>query len=211
MTFIYDIVLNFTVKDKYFDIYEWKKEDYLINIKKAPLFRVDKNIICNLINSDIKVGKKFLESIKRKSITSKRDDYSYICIFSDCEKSIGVCFNDKGYVVYKSSLLIDEEIDANRLVTNKNFINLDYSLLKKVNNNFLRDDITKINYVLDNLNNSYQKREFGKLRYLYFDIFGTCLNNNKKIFHELKSINKYYYLIDRIYYFYKNGNKIIEI
>ena len=37
MEYVYDIVLNFM--DKYYDYYEWKKKDRIINIKKIPLFK----------------------------------------------------------------------------------------------------------------------------------------------------------------------------
>ena len=209
MTFIYDIILNFT-DNNYYDIYEWKKDDYLLNIKKAPIFRVDKKFIYDLINKDIKVDNKFLSIIKDKNIISKKDKYSYICLFSDCEKSIGVAFNNKGYIIFRSSLLIDEEIESLNIVKNIDIINIKYSILRCSNNNYLREDNLKIKYIISNIKSSYKKKEYDKLKYLYFDIFGTCEKNNLKIFNKLINIKKYYYLIDNVYNFFKSGNKIIE-
>ena len=66
MNYIYDIILNFT--SNYFDFYEWKNEDILINFKKIPLFHVNSDVINDFIYYDIEVDKSFLNSIKGRSL-----------------------------------------------------------------------------------------------------------------------------------------------
>ena len=39
MNYIYDIVLNFN--KLYYDFYEWKESDNLLNFRKIPLFKID--------------------------------------------------------------------------------------------------------------------------------------------------------------------------
>ena len=62
MDYIYDIVLNFN--DDYYEFYEWKQEDKIINIKKIPIYKIPTNKyldittisvekIINCINSNI--------------------------------------------------------------------------------------------------------------------------------------------------------------
>ena len=96
MTYVYDIILNFT-DNYYYDFYEWNVKDNIINVKKIPLFRVDKNTLNDFINYKIKVNKSLLKQIDNKSIMNKKykDKYIYIALLSSGEKSIGLCFEYK--------------------------------------------------------------------------------------------------------------------
>ena len=55
MDYIYDIVLNF--QNKYYDFYEWKKTDKLINIKKILVYKVNNKDYLDLKYNDVIIDK----------------------------------------------------------------------------------------------------------------------------------------------------------
>ena len=135
MTYVYDIVLNLT-EYNYYDIYEWNNNDNYINIKKIPIFKVENNTLNNLINNKVKVTKDFLELINNKSI--KNNNYSFISIFTNCEKSIGICFNSDGYIKYKSALMFNDEKTVNDIAKKEKIFKLKYRYFINKENNYLR-------------------------------------------------------------------------
>ena len=58
MEYIYDIVLNF--KDRYYEFYEWKKKDKIINIKKIPIYKIKNKDYLNIKNNEVLINKKTL-------------------------------------------------------------------------------------------------------------------------------------------------------
>ena len=47
MNYIYDVVLNFN--KEFYEYFEWKKKDNIINIKKIPVFNVSNEIFLSMI------------------------------------------------------------------------------------------------------------------------------------------------------------------
>ena len=60
MTYIYDILLNFTDDERLLEFFEWEKEDTIEHIKKIPLIRVSTKQLETLINNQIIIEKNFL-------------------------------------------------------------------------------------------------------------------------------------------------------
>lgn len=194
MNYLYDIILNFTDTNLYYDFYEWKQDDKLINIKKIPVFKVDKKIISEFINYNIKVDKSFLKKIEGKAILSKKDKYDYICLLSNTEKTIGVCFDNNGKLLYISSMLIDEENDANSLskkLTN-NKITYKKNKKNKINYTMLREDYIKRLFIEKKIKNIYNNQNFNELKYLYFEIFNKIDNDYNSMYKDMiNGLNSY--------------------
>ena len=194
MNYLYDIILNFTDTNLYYDFYEWKQDDKLINIKKIPVFKVDKKIISEFINYNIKVDKSFLKKIEGKAILSKKDKYDYICLLSNTEKTIGVCFDNNGKLLYISSMLIDEENDANTLskkLTN-NKITYKKNKKNKINYTMLREDYIKRLFIEKKIKNIYNNQNFNELKYLYFEIFNKIDNDYNSMYKDMiNGLNSY--------------------
>lgn len=191
MTFIYDILLNYT-NNYYYDFYEWDKKDNIINVKKIPLFYVNNKIINDFINYKIKINKSFLRIINNKSIYLKKDKekYNYSAIFSSGEKSIGIVFNDDGNIIFKSSMLLDEEDEANRIALKQKETCIKYKKYDFNNNIFLRCDIDKKNSIIKELKRIFLNKEYDRLKYIYYDIFNKTSNNIIYIYETLiKSID----------------------
>ena len=64
MDYIYDIVLNF--QNNYYDFYEWKSSDKVINVKKILVYKINNQDYLNLKYNDVILDTKLLpQKIKR--------------------------------------------------------------------------------------------------------------------------------------------------
>ena len=167
MNYIYDIVLNFN-KD-YFCFYEWNKKDNIINIKKIPFFVVDNNTFNMMKYDKVVVDSSFIELIKEKTYTYSKNKIGSACLISNCKEVIGVLFDNKGNLVKRSSLLIDEEEEVLDEIVNDDIYNINIVSSKKIK----REDINRIEREKKLFLNNYIKRENNiiNLKYLYYDYF----------------------------------------
>lgn len=214
MTYIYDIILNFTDKNYFYDFFEWIKEDNYINVRKSPIFRVSSKAIYDICNYKVRIDSNFLNVIKDKSLLYKKDrnNFSNIVILSNREKAIGISINNNGYVEYVSSLLLDEELDACRIIYNSCEYNLKYKKYSKISNNFiLRDSINKKNYLQKEIKKLYKNKKYNKLQYLYYEVFNKVNDNIEELYNKLlNSLNNYSKAHDNIYNFLKEKHSIVE-
>ncbi len=210
MTYIYDIVLNFTDVNRYFDVYEWEKDDHLVNIKKALILRVNNKVLNDFIKYKIKVNKTFLEFIKDKSMCYKKDKIKYLVVLSNGEKSVAFSFDELGNIIYKSSLFFDEEEIINKMAlkidkTDIIYTNYDSDYDFSLPRHFLE----KNKYVNKELKSLYNLKKYEELRYIYYEIFNAIENDNKLIYERLLNykeyINKYDYLYNLILSFNKKS------
>ena len=183
MTFIYDIILNYT-DNFYYEFYEWDKKDNLINVKKIPLIHISKSVLYDFINYKIKIDNTFLKKIYNKSIFLRKDKNKYdnSIIISSGEKSIGVCFNDDGSILYKSAMLLDEEDESNKLALKQKEIHIKYKKYEKTINKELRIDLNKKYNIIKELKKINDNKEYDKLRYIYFEIFNKTSNEYEKMY-----------------------------
>lgn len=210
MTYIYDIVLNFTDVNRYFDVYEWEKDDHLVNIKKALILRVNNKVLNDFIKYKIKVNKTFLEFIKDKSMCYKKDKIKYLVVLSNGEKSVAFSFDELGNIIYKSSLFFDEEEIINKMAlkidkTDIIYTNYDSDYDFSLPRHFLE----KNKYVNKELKSLYNLKKYEELRYIYYEIFNDIESDNKLIYERLLNykeyINKYDYLYNLILSFNKKS------
>ena len=180
MIYIYDIILNLTDNNRILEFFEWNEHDSIEHVKKIPLFRVNTKLIDDIINYDIKVDKKFLEDIKNYTelfdIKTKKN-IEYACLLSDTSKVYAVEFSDNGKVLYRSSLLLDEEEEILDISDNLDETPINYKKIKPKNINFFltRKELFVQNFLLKELKNSYNKKNIEKIKYLYEE----CFNNKK--------------------------------
>ena len=186
MTYIYDVILNFT-SSNYFDFFEWNKSDSLINLKKVPIICVDENTLYDFINFKIKVSNKLIREIEDKSIFLKKykNKYNYCVILSSKERSIGICFEKNGNILYKSSMLLDEEDEANKIAYKLKKTYIKYKKYKVNKNKILRCDLNKKNIILKEIYDIYKNNEIDKLKYIYYELYNKELTDIEKIYHDL--------------------------
>lgn len=168
MNFIYDIVLNFN-KD-YYDFFEWNKKDNIINIKKIPLFIVNNDIFNSMKYDYVSVNTSFIESIRDKTYTYNRQKIGNTCLLSNGKQVIGVLFNDKGELIKRSSLLLDEEEEVLDEIYSNEVTDIEIVKIKKgkSNDSVNRAQKEKKDFLIRYIN---REKNSTNLKYLYYDYF----------------------------------------
>ena len=167
MNYIYDIVLNFN-RD-YFYFYEWNKKDSIINIKKIPLLIVDNETFRMMKYDKVIVNTSFINLIKDKTYTYSKVKLNNCSLLSNGKEVIGVLFDDKGNLVKRSSLLIDEEEEVLEEIDDDKVFKIDIISIKKVK----QSDVNRVERDKKLFLTNYIKKENNatNLKYLYYDFF----------------------------------------
>lgn len=178
MNYIYDIVLNFN--KEYYDFFQWNKKDSIINIKKIPLFIVNNDIFNSMKYDLVSVNSLFIDSIKDKTYTYNKQKMGNSCLLSNGKQVIGVLFNDKGELIKRSSLLLDEEEEVLDEIYSKEVTNIEIVKIRKGKNSDSVNRVQKekkdflIRYIIKEKNDI-------NLKYLYYDYFEKDENDSNII------------------------------
>ena len=97
MDYIYDIVLNF--HEQYYDFYEWKPSDKIINIKRIPIYKISTKDYINIKNNEV--------TLERNTIPKTNK----IFLITSGIEVMGIYIDNSGKVLKKSSLLFEESDD----------------------------------------------------------------------------------------------------
>lgn len=204
MKYIYDILIN--LHSKYYDFFDWNYYDELIHLKKIPIVKVNSSKF-NLIkyNSCI-FDNTFLDKIYKKCDFFKYsliNNYNYLCIICDSREALVVNLNNKGVLVSKSSMILDEENEVIDLC--ENMKDYDLELVScDYNNEFVfmtRLELERFNYIKSELS----LIESDKLIFLYYEYFNEKEDDVDKILarfnYELN--NNYNFLFSKLYDYLK--------
>ena len=173
MDYIYDITLNF--QENYYQFFEWKPEDKIINIPKISIYKVSDKDIIYLKNNEVKVSEEFITKIKKDNKKNKK----IVCIVSNGKTAIALLFNSRGYLIKRSSLIFEEEEEVIYIVKNKRAIKIPYEKNNhKYNNNYLRIEKEKKDLVSSYIKNT---TNIYSLKYLYYECYERELNDINKI------------------------------
>lgn len=180
MTYIYDILLNFN--EEYYDFYDWNKSDKIIHIKKIPIYKVDDNVLKDIVNNYIIFDESFLDLIKEKTEVFLKHEIKrlkYSCLLCTNEKILAINMNQKGKVIGISDLLIDEYSELVETLKDCKSIDIKYFVeAKKIYETFkTRSDKSKECFILKELN----KFKDDELQYIYYEIYLENENNRNKI------------------------------
>ena len=165
MEYIYDILLNYN--KEFYEFYEWKNKDNIINVRKIPCFKVSEDVYIKLKYNIVVLEEKFVEMIKGKTM-----------------------IDNKGRIIQRSSLLLEESEEiieefADKKITVINIIRNQNSKCTKVG----RLERERKQEIKQNINND--KLGIEKLKYIFYDYFEEEENNDKIIKQKiLKELNK---------------------
>lgn len=190
MNYIYDVALNF--QDKYYEFFEWSKNDKIISVKKIPIICVNDENFISFKYNDIIVDGNFLELIKNKTLYYSNYKGSLYCtLITNNKQTVGIMLNNDGLIIKRSSLLIDEEDETVEIA----------EILKPVKINFIKNvefknDIKNITrkecenneFLINFINKSIKEKNHELISYIYYDLFENKTNNINKIYDELKKI-----------------------
>ena len=173
MTYIYDIALNF--QDNYYQFFEWNKHDKIKNLSKLPIYHITDEDILNFKNNKVKVDISTIQKFKEEN--AKRG--KIILLVSNSIITIGLLFDLEGNVLKKSSLIYEEEDEANDIAMHLPLTKITYQEIIPINEeNKLRIEIEKketlIHYIKENQDKIL-------LKYLYYEYFHQENNNLEQI------------------------------
>jgi len=177
MDYIYDIILNF--QEKYYDFYEWRPSDKIINIKKIPIYKISTSDYLNI--------KKYLVIIDRNTLSKQ----SKTILLTNGIEVMGILLDNYGKVIKLSSLLFDESDEILEDKDNIKLINIKYRILKKRNLKLIsRHNLERQNYINNYLKNINITKDEYLIKYLYYDIYGIEENDPNKVYNQLLLLSK---------------------
>ncbi len=189
MKYIFDIILN--LHEEFINFFEWEKKDKLLYVKKLPIFCIDNGIFHNIIFNSIKVSKSFLEMINYENYSSnlENDKYRYMCLLTNKNTVIGVCFDEDGRNILVSDLLIDDQEEILEEIKDNSIIMIDYDLIsKKEEEKFLtRKEINLKKVISREITNLYKNNDLSKLAYFYYEYFNIESDDIKLMYNNLIS------------------------
>ena len=190
MDYVYDIVLNF--QNKYYDFYEWQKNDKIINIKRLPIYKITNKDYLNLKYNDVTID---VNSLPKPS--------KMFLVTSGLEV-MGLIIDNKGNIIKRSSLIFEESDD---ILNDRDLIkqiNLKYHI-NHIHKTRLMSRInqTKKQYINNCFQNLDKQKDEYFLKYLYYDIYNLELDDIDKIYDDLitlskKDVPKMYHYLNRV-------------
>ncbi len=192
MNFFYDILINLN-DNRAFMFYEWSKQDNVIHLKKTPIFKINTKDLKTFINYNIKVDKEFLDLIynKTESYDQNNKYIEYMALFSDENNSILLEFDQEGNSIFRSHLLLEEELDVLEIAYSLKKENISYQKKEPLLNYKELRQVRNVKHFLElELKTLYEEKNISKLRYLYNEIFNRDNNNLKDMYEELLKIIK---------------------
>ncbi|MBQ7030963.1 MAG: DUF3603 family protein [Bacilli bacterium] len=187
MNYYYDVLLNF--QEKYCMFYEWDEQDEIEFIKKIPLYHIDSKTYVDLFSNKIKITGDLLKHIENKTKLKSNNFLEYAAIFSDGKNSIALEFNNKGEVINKSSLMLEDELNINEFMYSINLSELNYEIINsEIRYKETRQEL-KIKRILKlEIDSMYRNNELSKMKYIYLEWFNELLDNIDKMYNNM--INK---------------------
>lgn len=183
MNYAFDVCLNFN-KELY-NFYEWNEEDNIIYFLKIPVFKIEEELINDFIKNDVRVDNIFLRKIYNKNqVYFKKNDLHYSCILVTSNYAIGLNFNEKGFIIGKSYLSLEEETEVIEFAKFIKYSIINYKIIRKNNDKeryLTRKEKTDLKNIVQYLNNLQRDKKIDELKYLYYEIFNTIENDYKKI------------------------------
>ena len=177
MIYVYDMILNWTDGDKVYEFFEWDLNDEIEHIKRIPMFKIENKFFDDILIYDFKVDKEFLNKIFQlgeKYTSAGIEKIPYASILTDGIRAIAIEFNEEGESIYRSRLLLDEEQDV--IMLSNKLVEYKLNIIKGKRKNMemfitrLEHDIKRLLTI--EIQDSYKKGNFDKLKYLYFEFFG---------------------------------------
>lgn len=200
MAYIYDILLNF---DKnLIEYFEWEDSDSIKYIKKIAVFKVNANVIKDIVNKEIVFSDEFMRKVPKYEMNGLKEAGS-VCLFTDSFITIGVLIKNNKPVFY-SRLLLDEEKEVLDIADSLEIKDINYITIgnkKRENTRLTRKEKMIKDKLFDEINRLYDEKKHDKLFYLYYEYTNKESKNIKEVYSFLKeSLNdfndKHKYLYD---------------
>lgn len=163
MNFIYDIVLNF--QDNYYQFFEWRRMDKVKNISRIAIYHIETKDLNDIKYNQVIIDEQFLAQVKEDNKKYKK----LMCLVSDTKQTIGIMIAQDGTITKRSSLLFEEEEEANNYAKTLPLTKIDYvKNIKVLPKNCLRIELEKKDTLIEYLT---KNNDLPTLKYLYYEYF----------------------------------------
>ena len=202
MNYYYEINLNFN--DTAYSFYEWNETDKLEHIKKIPVIKVKSNVLKKIVTNNFNVSKEFLDSINGRVLCKDNIKIENACIFCDTKNCIAIEFNNKGYSIARSNLMLEDENNICEIAYSFKYKDIELTNLEIINiKDEFRQEIKIKNIINKEIIELYNNKNYKKLEYLYYEWFGKLENNIetmvKNMYEDLKgNLKEIHYEIYKI-------------
>ena len=186
MNYFYDILIN--LNDIAYNFYEWSKDDSILHLKKIPVFKINTKELKDLLKYNIKIDKNFLDNIynKTESYETNNKYIEYMALFTDENNSLVIEFDQNGKSLYRSKLLLEEELDLLEMAYSLKKENITYEKLNLLPKTFSSRQENEIKHFLEiEIKTLYENKQISKLRYLYNETFNQDNKNLDLIYQKL--------------------------
>ena len=185
MAYIYDILLNFN--DTLVEYFLWKESDSIKYVKKIALFKVDTNLLKDLIDYEIEFDKSFTNKLPSYEMNGEKDSPKLV-LLTDGLIVIGVIIKENKPVSY-SRLLLDEEYEVLEASNHLEYEDIKYIKLnkKEIDISFLTTEEKSIqNSLYKDIDKLYKEKDLNKLKYLYYEYTNKECNSLDYMYNFLK-------------------------
>lgn len=187
MTYIYDLILNFN--DHLYEFYEWDKNDTYYHIKKIYLLKVSSVMYNDILDNKVEFDDEvFINVFNKCEYYDKKNlkTFPYAFLITDSYRVMALMLDSELKVIKYSSLLLDEEEEAIEISSRLPLLKIKYNILEPNNNcDLTRNESKILNYIESELKDIYVKKDFNKLKYLYYEYFEKEQNDIDYIYNEL--------------------------
>lgn len=180
MNYYYDFLIN--LQDKYIYFYEWDNKDDIISLSKLIIIRVSSKVYEELFSNQVRVNKEFLDKVQNKGKMKNNKFIDYMCIFSDTKNAMVVEFDKEGNSIYKSSLLLDDELNICELAYSIDKTCVECEILKNEIFSSYTVQEEKIKQIIKlEINQCYKNNNLKKLKFLFVEWFNYLEKDIDKI------------------------------
>ena len=176
MNYYYEIKLNFN--DTAYLFYEWNNTDKLEYIKKIPVIKIKSSIMKKIITNNFKVSYDFLNIISGRTLCKNSSKIENACIFCDTKNCIAIEFDNNGYSIARSNLMLEDENNICEIAYSFKYRDLELFDLEKIEIQVGFRQENKIKNIINKeIIELYNNKNIKKIEYLYYEWFGKIEDN----------------------------------
>lgn len=171
MHYYYDVLANLDVC--LWDFYEWESADSIIALKKVPLVRVSEKDLKNFLQYQITFDSSWIQNFLQKTVVKNQKERGNCILFSSTKNNILFEIDEKGMVLSRSKLLMEDENNCNEVSFAIKEENVPYKMLNKLSKGKELRQASKEKHLIEvELKTLASENNVKKCTYLYYEWFG---------------------------------------